>query len=44
MPSVFEKEYGVKIDSAMQTDVPGYTWGLVTALAQNGVKYMSVGP
>jgi len=40
----FEKQYGIKIDSAMQTDVPGYTWGFVTALAQNGVKYMSVGP
>ncbi len=40
----FEKEYGVQIDSIMQSDVPGYTWGLVSALAQNGVRYMSVGP
>ncbi len=41
---MFEKKYGVKIDSAMQSDVPGYTWGLATALAKHGVKYLSVGP
>jgi hypothetical protein len=40
----FEKEYGAKINSIMQSDVPGYTWGLVSALMQNGVHYMSVGP
>lgn len=40
----FEKKYGVTITSAMQSDVPGYTWGLVSALAHNGVKHLSVGP
>ncbi len=40
----FGKAHGVTIDSAMQTDVPGYTWGLVPALAQNGVRYMTMGP
>ena len=40
----YERQYGVTIDSAMQSDVPGYTWGLVPALAQAGVKYISVGP
>jgi hypothetical protein len=35
---------GVEIDSAMITDVPGYTWGLTTVLAQAGVKYFSIGP
>lgn len=40
----FEKEHGVPITSAMQSDVPGYTWGLATVLAQCGVKYLSVGP
>jgi hypothetical protein len=34
----------VVVDSAMQTDVPGYTWGLVAALAHNGVRYMTMGP
>ena len=37
-------QYGVTIDSAMITDVPGYTWGIVPVLAQSGVKYFSVGP
>lgn len=40
----FGKTFDVTIDSAMQTDVPGYTWGLVPALAQNGVRYMTMGP
>ena len=35
---------GVKIDSAMISDVPGYTWGLVTVFGQAGVKYFSIGP
>ncbi len=36
--------YGFDIQSAMITDVPGYTWGIVPALAQTGIKYFSVGP
>jgi alpha-mannosidase len=40
----FEKKYGVQVVSAMQSDVPGYTWGLASALAHNGVDYLSVGP
>jgi alpha-mannosidase len=35
---------GVKIESAMISDVPGYTWGVVPAMAQAGVKYWSIGP
>ncbi|MEW6744524.1 MAG: polysaccharide lyase family protein [Planctomycetota bacterium] len=35
---------GVKIESAMITDVPGYTWGIVPAFAQTGIKYFSIGP
>jgi hypothetical protein len=38
------KKHGLTIDSAMITDVPGYTWGIVPALAQSGVKYFSIGP
>ena len=34
---------GVTIDSAMISDVPGYTWGLTSALAAAGVKYLSIG-
>jgi hypothetical protein len=35
---------GVSIDAAMISDVPGYTWGIVTAMAQAGIKYFSVAP
>lgn len=35
---------GATIDSAMISDVPGYTWGTVTAMAQAGIKYFSVAP
>ena len=35
---------GVKVDSMMISDVPGLTWGVVPALVQNGVKYISAGP
>jgi alpha-mannosidase len=35
---------GLPINSAMITDIPSYTWGIVPALAQSGVKYFSSGP
>jgi hypothetical protein len=35
---------GRPIESAMITDVPGYTWGIVPTFAQSGVKYFSIGP
>ncbi|MDR1271085.1 MAG: hypothetical protein LBK82_16345 [Planctomycetaceae bacterium] len=40
----FGRKYSIEIDSAMQTDVPGYTWGLVPVLAKCGIKYMTMGP
>jgi len=40
----FGKEHDVPVISAMQSDVPGYTWGLASALAHHDVPYMSVGP
>ncbi len=36
--------YGLNINSAMISDVPGYSWGTVESLAQNGIKYFSSGP
>ena len=36
------ERYGIKLLSAMQTDVPGTVGGLPDALAENGVKYLSV--
>jgi hypothetical protein len=35
---------GVPIDSVMISDVPGYTWGTVTAMAHAGIKYFSTAP
>lgn len=40
----FSRQTGVTIDSAMISDVPGYTWGTVTAMAQAGIKYFSAAP
>lgn len=34
---------GVSLESAMITDIPGYSWGLVPALAAAGVKYLDLG-
>jgi hypothetical protein len=39
-----EQRCGVPIESAMISDVPGYTWGTVQAMAQAGVKYFSIAP
>jgi len=36
--------HNLRIDAAMISDVPGYTWGIVPALAHSGVRYLSVGP
>ncbi|RJP63864.1 MAG: hypothetical protein C4539_15395 [Ignavibacteriales bacterium] len=38
-----EKENDIKIESAMISDIPGYTWGIVQTFADNGIKYFSVG-
>ncbi|NLX94836.1 MAG: hypothetical protein GXY83_01535 [Rhodopirellula sp.] len=38
------RQYDLRIDSAMISDVPGYTWGIVPALAHSGIKYFSIGP
>jgi hypothetical protein len=38
------RQYGLTIESAMISDVPGYTWGIIPALAQSGIKYFSIGP
>ncbi len=38
------EQTGAALDSAMISDVPGYTWGTVTAMAQAGIRYFSVAP
>jgi len=37
------EECNVELESAMISDIPGYTWGLVTAMGESGIKYFSVG-
>jgi alpha-mannosidase len=37
-------ECGVKVDSVMLSDVPGLTWGAVTAMSQAGIRYVSMAP
>lgn len=38
------RQCGVNLDAAMISDVPGYTWGTITALAQAGIRYFSCAP
>lgn len=42
--TVLGKQCGVPVDSAMMSDVPGFTWGTVTAFAQAGIRYFSAAP
>ena len=35
---------GVPVEAAMISDVPGYTWGTVSAMAHAGIRYFSVAP
>lgn len=40
----YGQQFGNSVKAAMISDVPGYTWGTVTALAAANVKYFSIGP
>jgi hypothetical protein len=40
----FSSEYSLPITTAQVSDIPGFTWGLVSALAQSGVKYFASAP
>lgn len=35
---------GVPVETAMISDVPGYTWGLVPAMNEAGIRYFSTAP
>ena len=37
-------KYDIEIPTAMISDIPGTSWGLVPALAQSGVRYFTSGP
>jgi len=38
------RQCGVPVNSAMISDVPGYTWGTIAAMAQAGIRYFSSAP
>jgi hypothetical protein len=38
-----KRRYGFEIDTAMVSDIPGFTQGMVSVLADSGVKYWSIG-
>jgi len=37
-------EYSLPITTALVSDIPGFTWGIVPTLAHSGVKYFSISP
>ncbi|MDP2886696.1 MAG: hypothetical protein Q8P51_16935 [Ignavibacteria bacterium] len=39
-----EWSYAIPITTALVSDIPGFTWGIVPTLAQSGVKYFSISP
>jgi alpha-mannosidase len=40
----FSQSHNIPITTALVSDIPGFTWGIVTALAQSGVKYFASAP
>ena len=40
----FEQAYDVPVKTAIGSDVPGYSWGLVTALANQGIEFFNMAP
>ncbi len=44
MAAQLGEQTGVPIEAAMISDVPGYTWGTVSAMAHAGIRYFSVAP
>lgn len=41
---IFSKMTGVPVVSIQMTDIPGITWGLLSVLAQYGIRYICLGP
>ena len=39
----YSKNFGVPLKSAMISDIPGWSWGMVPILARSGVEYLSFG-
>ena len=39
-----KRDHGIRISVAMVSDIPGYSWGIVPALAQSDIRYFVSGP
>lgn len=39
-----QRSYGLQLRTAMVSDIPGFSWGIVTALAHGGIRYFVSGP
>jgi len=42
--SQLRAEHHIPMTTAVTSDVPGFSWGIVSALAQSGVKYFATAP
>jgi hypothetical protein len=40
----FAEEYAQPVTTALVSDIPGFSWGIVPSLAQSGVKYFASAP
>ncbi len=40
----FSEQSGVPVTTALVSDIPGFSWGIVPALARGGVKYFASAP
>jgi len=38
-----KREHGIEVVSAVHNDIPGLAWGLISVLADAGIKYFSLG-
>ena len=36
-------EFNIHVNSAMISDIPGFSWGIVPVMAQSGIQYFSIG-
>lgn len=40
----FQERYRVPVRTAIGSDIPGYSWGLVPAMASQGIKFFNMAP
>lgn len=40
----FERRFGVTVKTAIGSDIPGYSWGIVPAMAAQGIRFFNMAP